>query len=835
MKFYKKPFPQGGLFHHAALLGWLLTSLFLFPFVALAIGWPSSYTGSLSDPRAECTVTLLSNGQVLAAGGWQQNPLPTGSFSLKSAEVYDSQSGKWDSVADMSVERLYHTATLLPNGKVLVVGGYHVTTGGDASCELYDPASKSWSSAASLNYPRYRHTATLLPNGQVLVAGGTATLGPPISTTAELYDPLYDTWTLSSNTTSYEHYGDTATLLNNGKVLFAQTTGSELYDPAMDTWTLVGGAPGPWAGCATPLANGQVVITGGYYNGPGAPPNNNFSSIYDPSTNSWSWQDGFLSPRFGHTAILGADGYIYVMGGQSPTAPGFAPTINFQYSSTGANWFGGFGMYAYSPRYAAPAIMLNNGKILTVGGNDWSNGGSLATCEILNTGYQNVATASTITGVRYLHASSLLPNGKVLVTGGYNGTGSITSAQLYNPITDSWSSTSALSVSRYLHTSNLLPTGKVLVAGGYNTSSGPLTSCVLYDPSSGNWSTAASLGAARYGHTTTMLADGTALVACGYNGSSYLATAATYSASSNSWTATSNNVGTARRYHTSVLLNNGKVLVAGGYNGSVLTSAQLYDPSTNSWSATGSLNTARYLHTAILLPNGMVLVAGGHGTSTTILSSAELYDPTTGNWSSAASLANARYTHKATLLATGDVVVSGGSSGSAALDSTEVYDPSTDTWTTGPTLASGRGYHTATLLTNGRVLLSAGQATSGILSSAEPVDTFTGYNATAPAISTVSSTVSLSSGNGLALTGTTFAGIDVSGNGSQGGCTNHPVVQIQHVESGQTMTLSSDSTIDWTDTSVTTVAPGSFPLGHAMVTVFTNGTQSTSSIIQITQ
>ena len=116
----------------------------------------------------------------------------------------------------------------------------------------------------------------------------------------------------------------------------------------------------------------------------------------------------------------------------------------------------------------------------------------------------------------------------------------------------------------------------------------------------------------------------------------------------------------ARYAHTATLLPNGKVLVAGGYNGgAVLSSAELYDPASGTWSATGSLTTARYGHTATLLPNGKVLVAGGYD-GVNVLSSAELYDPASGTWSATGSLTTARYGHTATLLPNGKVLVAGG-------------------------------------------------------------------------------------------------------------------------------------------------------------------------------
>src|SRR3990172_7090340 len=128
---------------------------------------------------------------------------------------------------------------------------------------------------------------------------------------------------------------------------------------------------------------------------------------------------------------------------------------------------------------------------------------------------------------------------------------------------------------------------------------------------------------------------------------------------------------TARYGHTATLLNNGMVLVAGGFGGPVvgapvlLTSAELYDPATNTWSSAGSLAHARCGHTATLLNNGMVLVVGGSGSnnSFSLLASAELYNPATNTWSPAGSLATARYYHTATLLNNGMVLVAGGGTG----------------------------------------------------------------------------------------------------------------------------------------------------------------------------
>ena len=142
---------------------------------------------------------------------------------------------------------------------------------------------------------------------------------------------------------------------------------------------------------------------------------------------------------------------------------------------------------------------------------------------------------------------------------------------------------------------------------------------------------------------------------------------------------------TARYDHTATLLPNGQVLVAGGFGGNYLASAELYDPATGLWTATGSMAAARFCHTVTLLPNGQVLVAGGFNDASGALASAELYDPATGLWTATGSMATKRDGHTATLLPNGQVLVAGGYNG-VFLASAELYDPATGLWT-----ATGHG------------------------------------------------------------------------------------------------------------------------------------------------
>ena len=187
----------------------------------------------------------------------------------------------------------------------------------------------------------------------------------------------------------------------------------------------------------------------------------------------------------------------------------------------------------------------------------------------------------------------------------------VTSAELYDPASGTWTATGSLTTARDFHTATLLPNGKVLVAGGYNTSDLFLAArnCTTRPAGHGVPPAASAPHAAGTRRRCCPTAR------CWWQqervSAASLASAELYDPASGTWTATGS-LTTARRNHTATLLPNGKVLVAGGYDGvNYLSSAELYDPASGTWSATGSLTTARKSHTATLLPNGKVLVAGG--------------------------------------------------------------------------------------------------------------------------------------------------------------------------------------------------------------------------------
>ena len=336
---------------------------------------------------------------------------------------------------------------------------------------------------------------------------------------------------------------------------------------------------------------------------------------------------------------------------------------------------------------------------------------------------------------RLYPTATLLPNGQVLIVGGYHrGTGGIAQAELYNPTTGTFSATGSLTTGRYSAFATLLNNGKVLIAGGQNTS-GLLASVELYDPASGTFSVTGSLSCA-CDRVPTLLPNGMVLFSGGFDATSgrALATAELYNPTKGTFSPAAN-LKVARAGPSSTLLPNGKVLIAGGvfYTGTppynlvanYIASAELYDPTTGTFSLTGSLNTARAGQSVTVLGNGTVLLAAGqnNGANGGYLASAELYNPATGKFTFTGSLNTPRILHTAHLLANGQVlIVAGNHFGSIA--SAELYNSAAGTFTNAASLNTPRQGHASALLQNGQVLAAGGYESQlgshlGYLSSAE--------------------------------------------------------------------------------------------------------------------
>src|ERR1039458_10072436 len=285
----------------------------------------------------------------------------------------------------------------------------------------------------------------------------------------------------------------------------------------------------------------------------------------------------------------------------------------------------------------AQLTSLSNGKALIEGGYS-DNGDATTIAELFNPTNGTWTTTGSLNTKRQEFTATLLTNGKVLVVGGINFTninGSsvhiyLSSAELYDPVAGTWTATGSLHNGRERHTATLLTNGKVLVTGGYNGGGSLFNSAELYDPATGSWTVTGSLNTARENPTATLLPNGEVLVAGGDNFTFYLTDAELYNPTNGTWTVTGS-MASVHGAGTATLLPNGQVLVAGGTYGGIFfespvttPSAELYNPINGTWMSAAPMIDPRWNHIAVLLSNGQVLVAGGR-IWTNYFSSAELY------------------------------------------------------------------------------------------------------------------------------------------------------------------------------------------------------------------
>jgi hypothetical protein len=325
----------------------------------------------LNTGRYLHTATVLPDGRVLLAGGGS-DVAPDGQ---ENAEVYDPFYGSFIATGSMTTPRLRHSATLVytqSSNKVLIAGG---DTGGTA--ELYDPASGTFSPAGNLNVPRRGHTATYFGSGILLAGGDTAT--------AEIYDQTTGVFTPTGSMAT-ERHDHTATRLLNNKVLIAgganaagNLSTAELFDPVTGTFSPTASMASARADhTATKLSDGRVLIAGG---SDGGTTSLSSTEIYDPATNTFSPGPAMSVARALHTATLLPDGTVFITGGvnESSSSPASAEIM-----------IPSFGPYKYG----------------------------------------NLATPNSL-GVRIAHTATMIGSKQILITGGYPGSASTQIAELY--------------------------------------------------------------------------------------------------------------------------------------------------------------------------------------------------------------------------------------------------------------------------------------------------------------------------------------------------------------------------------------------------------------------
>jgi N-acetylneuraminic acid mutarotase len=294
---------------------------------------------SMTSARVGHAATLLANGNVLITGG----ATGLGVFPIEapaSAEIYHPASNSWTAVAPMQVARRMHSSIRLHDGRVLVVGGtslapgYWLSAAQLEQAEVYDPQRNDWAFVGMGLPPVSGQTATLMPDGTVLVTGGNTQPGFA-ATGAELFDPATNHWRPTTWPMATPRYGHTATLLPDGKVLLmggyttqSQPSGgfvypasellttSEMFDLRGNIWVAVGFSRiARFEHTATLLRSGTVLVVGSAY------ASNADSQIFDPkNTEQWA-STGRQMDRSLHTATMLADGRVLIAGGFGVGSP----------------------------------------------------------------------------------------------------------------------------------------------------------------------------------------------------------------------------------------------------------------------------------------------------------------------------------------------------------------------------------------------------------------------------------------------------------------------------------------------------------------------------------
>ena len=368
-----------------------------------------------TNPNPEALETPIQIGPA--------TPVPTSGTALFAA------------TATMTTARDGHTATLLPDGKVLVAGGHATSENRSfSSAELYEAGSGTFSPTGSMVQPRMGHTATTVRGDggvRVLIVGGFDDSSQKTTVSAELYDPEAGSFT-ATGSLSQARFGQTATLLADGRVLVAggqsralALNSAEVYDPRTGAFATTGSmAQSRFGLTATLLPNGQVLVAGGYN---AAQMWLASAELYDPTTGKFSPTADMESPRVFHAAVALADGRVLITGGIGKHGGSLAPVEIYdpatgRFSSTGS---------MTKPRSWHSVSLLSDGRVLVAGGQNDKTGGFLSSTDIFDPGTNKFTATGSMQTARSNQTATLLPDGRTLIVGGDDGSGNLSSAELF--------------------------------------------------------------------------------------------------------------------------------------------------------------------------------------------------------------------------------------------------------------------------------------------------------------------------------------------------------------------------------------------------------------------
>ena len=315
----------------------------------------------------------------------------------------------------MAASRAAHTATTLPDGRVLLAGGFASGERSLATTELYDPAIYAFRLTGAMNAARSSHTATLLPDGKVLIAGGFD--GSYLRST-EIYDPRTGSFTLSGEMITARS-GHVAVVLQDGRVLIAGGVGdgwtflrsAELYDPTSGTFSATGAmSVKRESHTATILSDGRVLVAGGHTGRRLDIEIYQSAELYDPMSGTFSSAGMMTLRRHKHDAITLVDGTVLITGGADERDEQGAYRSAEVYDPARNEFYAVAPMHATRYKHQGTSVLLSDGRVLVAGG--------ARVVEVYDTATRTFCIVGA-SATRRFAASALLDGGRVLLTGGY--------------------------------------------------------------------------------------------------------------------------------------------------------------------------------------------------------------------------------------------------------------------------------------------------------------------------------------------------------------------------------------------------------------------------------
>ncbi|MFH1028964.1 MAG: kelch repeat-containing protein, partial [Pseudomonadota bacterium] len=730
-------------FSSLVIVGLLVTELLIWAIPAASQDTPGVWklAGSMSTARRYGGDARLRDGRIIAMGGTDTTGVDgTASIFYNTAEIYDPVTATWTAANGLTTgERALFSVAGLPKWKILLTGGWNGSAA-LSSADVYDPDTESFSATGFMNVARREHRSTMLFDGRVLITGGFNSVGTPLAT-AEIYDPVAGTFSYTTGPMAAARGAHRMNTVGDGKILITGGFGvggfalasAELFDPVTKTFSPAGSLGQARARhSATQLPTGEILIAGG----------NSGSAvlasteIYNPDSKAFSPGLPLNQARQTHSAQVLPNGKVLFSGGNNNPSGAWDIQTNFLSScelyDRKTNTMTTTGSKTNATSAGLP-YLLWTGKFMYAGGG--TNETELYTPDMPGT-LETWEPGGTMATGRTEAFWSALDDGTVLVSGGFDSAGNVlASAEVYDYLTGAFTATAGpMSTPRQQHRTVQLYTGKVLVSGGRsdpNTTLNGLNSAELYDPATGTFGPAGPSGTPatmlRYRrlHRSTELANGKILITGGLggtasNGSGVLNSAEIYDPATGNfaWAAggpPSGGMTVARRSHQAILLRTGKVLIAGGYTTGtpnvLLDSAELYDPDTDSFSATLNTMSAARAPFLTMLPDGKVLVSNGSDASGAPIGAADIYDPATNRFTSPGNELLARDGNRVTRLPGGKIMLVGGkttSNPTPVTDSVELYSHLIRTFTYTDNLITGRRNFVLANLADGRILVAGG-------------------------------------------------------------------------------------------------------------------------------